>query len=78
MIKESKILDLAFENGTPLIIIDHNQIKENLETFRKNLPRVKPYYAIKANPEPEILPRGYDYLRPRFRNVQVHKANLNH
>ena len=59
MIKESKILDLAFENGTPLIIIDHNQIKENLETFRKNLPRVKPYYAIKANPEPEIVKTLY-------------------
>ena len=59
MIKESKILDLAVENGTPLIIIDHNQIKENLETFRKNLPLVKPYYAIKANPEPEIVKTLY-------------------
>lgn len=59
MIKESTILDLAFENGTPLIIIDHNQIKENFETFRKNLPRVKPYYAIKANPEPEIVKTLY-------------------
>ena len=59
MIKESKILDIAAENGTPLIIIDHNQIKKNFEVFRKNLPRVKPYYAIKANPEPEIVKTLY-------------------
>ncbi|NHJ21595.1 MAG: type III PLP-dependent enzyme [Candidatus Lokiarchaeota archaeon] len=59
MIKESKILDIASENGTPLIIIDHNQIKKNFEIFRKNLPRVKPYYAIKANPEPEIVKTLY-------------------
>jgi len=59
MINETKILDLASEHGTPLIIIDHNVIKNNFETFCRNLPRVKPYYAIKANPESEIVKRLY-------------------
>jgi ornithine decarboxylase len=59
MIERSKILNLAIEHGTPLIIIDHNIIRENFETFCRKLPLVKPYYAIKANPEPEIAKTLY-------------------
>jgi ornithine decarboxylase len=59
MIDKSKILDLAIEHGTPLIIIDHKIIKENFRTFCQNLPRIKPYYAVKANPEPEIVKTLY-------------------
>jgi len=53
------MLDLASEHGTPIIIIDHNVIKKNFETFCRNLPLVKPFYAIKANPEPEIVKTLY-------------------
>ena len=59
MISKSKMLDLASEHGTPIIIIDHNVIKKNFETFCRNLPLVKPFYAIKANPEPEIVKTLY-------------------
>jgi len=46
---------LAKEHGTPLLIIDHKKIKGKYFQFRKFLPRVGVYYAIKANPEPEII-----------------------
>lgn len=45
----------AKEHGTPLLIIDHKKIRDNYRTFKKHLPRVQAYYAIKANSEPEII-----------------------
>lgn len=66
ILEKSKILNLATKYGTPLIIIDHSIIKESYKTFCKNLPLIKPYYALKANPEPNIantlykLASGFD------------------
>jgi ornithine decarboxylase len=55
MINKSKLLDITHRNGTPLIVVDHEIIRDNFKKFSKLLPRVKPYYAIKANPESEIV-----------------------
>ena len=52
---KDKLLKLIEENGTPLFILDHNKIKENYRVFKKNLPRVQCYYAVKANSNPEII-----------------------
>ena len=49
------IKQLAEEHGTPLLIIDHEQIRKNYREFRKRLPRIQVYYAIKANSDPEII-----------------------
>ncbi len=49
------IKKLAQENGTPLLIIDHEQIRKNYLEFRERLPGVQIYYAIKANSDPEII-----------------------
>ncbi len=49
------MLKLAKKHGTPLFIVDHAVIRENYRRFRKNLPRVQAYYAIKANPDMEII-----------------------
>lgn len=49
------IQKLAKEYGTPLLIIDHERIRKNYKEFRKHLPRVQIYYAIKANSDPEII-----------------------
>jgi ornithine decarboxylase len=48
-------LKLAQEHGTPLFIIDHDVIRENYRTFKKHLPRVQAYYAVKANSNQEIV-----------------------
>ena len=50
-----KLLKLVKKHGTPLFIIDHEIIRENYRRFRKALPKVQAYYAVKANSEPEII-----------------------
>jgi ornithine decarboxylase len=46
---------IAREHGTPVVIIDHDRIRRNYASFRKHLPKVQAYYAVKANPAPEIV-----------------------
>jgi ornithine decarboxylase len=46
---------LAKRHGTPLFVISRTLLREQVGHFRKLLPRVKPYYAVKANPHPAIL-----------------------
>jgi ornithine decarboxylase len=50
-----ELLRLAQEHGTPLFIIDHKVIRENYRTFKRHLPRVQAYYAVKANSNQEII-----------------------
>ncbi len=47
--------DLAKKHGTPLFIVDHDEIRKNYAKFKKHLPRVQAYYAVKAEPLPEIV-----------------------
>lgn len=53
--KENILLSLAKEYGTPLVVVDHEIIRQNYLEFKKHLPKVQAYYAVKANPEPEIV-----------------------
>src|SRR5215471_18092280 len=46
---------IARKNGTPVVVIDHDVIRRNFAEFRKYLPKVQAYYAVKANPAPEIV-----------------------
>jgi ornithine decarboxylase len=50
---------LAREHGTPLVVIDHEVLRRNYAEFRKHLPQVQAYYAVKANPAPEIIHTFY-------------------
>ncbi len=50
---------IARENGTPVFIIDHEKIRQNYREFREHLPNVQVYYAVKANPNPEIIKTLY-------------------
>lgn len=59
MIDKSTLLNFADVNGTPLIVIDHELLRENYYKFCKYLPNVKPFYAIKANPESQIVRTFY-------------------
>ncbi len=58
----SKVKDLiktirreAKKHGTPLMIISKDALKTQYSLFKRFLPEVFPYYAIKANPNPEII-----------------------
>ncbi|OGR97032.1 MAG: decarboxylase [Elusimicrobia bacterium GWF2_62_30] len=55
MITKKQMQDLAKKHGTPLFIMDHDEIRKNYAQFKKYLPRVQAYYAVKAEPMPEIV-----------------------
>ena len=46
---------VAAQHGTPVVVIDHEVIRKNYAQFKKYLPKVQAYYAVKANPAPEII-----------------------
>src|SRR5512147_1547406 len=46
---------IAREHGTPVVVIDHDIIRRNYTTFKRHLPKVQGYYAVKANPAPEVI-----------------------
>jgi ornithine decarboxylase len=50
-----QLKQLADKHGTPLFVVDHREIRRNFTMFRKHLPRVQAYYAVKANPDPAIV-----------------------
>ena len=56
---EKTLLRLAKEHGTPVVIVDHKALRENYAQFRKHLPRVQAYYAVKANSAQEIVNTFY-------------------
>ncbi len=59
MITKKQMQDLARKHGTPLFIVDHDEIRRNYAQFKKHLPRVQAYYAVKAEPMPEIVKTLY-------------------
>jgi ornithine decarboxylase len=50
-----ELLELVERNGTPLFVLDHNAIRANYRTFKRCLPRVQCYYAVKANSNQQIV-----------------------
>jgi ornithine decarboxylase len=51
-----KVLEqLAKKHGTPLFVVDHDELRRNYATFRKYLPRVQAYFAVKALSEPAVV-----------------------
>jgi ornithine decarboxylase len=51
----ARLQALAAAHGTPLVVVDHDVIRQNYARFRRHLPRVQAYFAVKANPLPEIV-----------------------
>jgi ornithine decarboxylase len=60
MINRRLLKNLAREHGTPLFVVDHDELRRNYATFKKHLPRVQAYYAVKANPDPAIVKTLFD------------------
>ena len=54
------LLKLVKAYGTPLFVVDHAQLRENYQIFRKHLPRLQVYFAVKANSDPQIVKTFYD------------------
>ena len=78
-ISKSEMLALTEEHGTPLLVIDHDVIRRNYRRFKRCLPRVQCYYAVKANSAPEIIKTLFDEGAsfdaasfPEFKEVHKH------
>jgi ornithine decarboxylase len=50
-----QLQSIAKKHGTPVVVIDHDLIRRNYAAFKKHLPKIQAYYAVKANPAPEII-----------------------
>jgi ornithine decarboxylase len=57
---QKTLLQLAKMHSTPFVVVDHKVLLENYARFRKHLPRVQVYYAVKANSDPAIVQTFYD------------------
>ena len=55
MLSKTLLKKLAKEHGTPVVAIDHAQLRKNYATFKRHLPRVQAYYAVKANSDAAIV-----------------------
>src|SRR5271169_3167726 len=51
---------IAAEHGTPVFIIDHEKLRENYREFKEKLPNVQAYFAVKSNPDPEVIKTMFD------------------
>jgi ornithine decarboxylase len=60
MIPKRVLKKLAEQHGTPLFVVDHDELRRNYATFKKYLPRIQAYYAVKANPDPAIVKTLFD------------------
>ncbi|MFH1684156.1 MAG: type III PLP-dependent enzyme [Candidatus Margulisiibacteriota bacterium] len=52
---EKLIRKLAKKHTTPLMLISQGALKKQFERFKRHLPNVAPFYAIKANPNPSVI-----------------------
>jgi ornithine decarboxylase len=77
MIKQTLLKDLARKHGTPLFIVDHDAVRSNYAAFKRHLPRVQAYYAVKANSDPEILRTLYA-IGASFDVASIAEFNLVH
>ncbi len=55
MPSQKLLSQLARKHGTPMIVVDHDEVRRNYATFKKYLPRVQAYYAVKAFSDPVIV-----------------------
>jgi ornithine decarboxylase len=71
------LVKLAKEHGTPLFVVERDALRRNYAAFTRLLPRVQAYYAVKANPDPEIVRTLYR-LGASFDVASLAEFNLVH
>ena len=52
---ENLIRAMLKKHRTPFMLIRRSVLERQFQRFRKCLPEVMPYYAIKANPHPRVI-----------------------
>ncbi|MBN2057222.1 MAG: type III PLP-dependent enzyme [Candidatus Saganbacteria bacterium] len=72
---EKMIRRLVKRHKGPLMLISREALRQQFERFRRHLPNVAPYYAIKANPDPEII-KAFVKLGAGFDVASANEMNL--
>lgn len=54
-LSHNSVEHLAEKYGTPLLVLSRQQIADNYIFLAKHLPNVKIYYAVKSNPDEQII-----------------------
>jgi ornithine decarboxylase len=52
---QKRIRALVKLHGSPILVLDKQRLIEEYKRFKRLLPRVKLFYAIKANPHPDVI-----------------------
>jgi len=60
MINRRRLQELAEQHGTPLFVVDHDELRRNYAQFKRYLPRIQAYYAVKANSDSAIVKTLYE------------------
>ena len=60
MVTKKLLKELAKKHGTPLFVMDHEELRRNYATFKKHLPRVQAYFAVKALSDPAVVKTLFD------------------
>lgn len=55
ILTDAQIKQLAEEHGTPLLVLDCQTLKTQIETLSQALPNVDFFYAVKAFPHPAVI-----------------------
>ena len=83
MAKLLTLKQLVKKHGSPILVVDHAVIRKNYADFRKHLPRIQAYYAVKALPDSEVVKTLFDEgasfdvaSMPEFRIVHEHIKNM--
>jgi len=83
MITRRLLKKLAEQHGTPLFVVDHDELRHNYAQFKRYLPRIQAYYAVKANSDPAIVKTFYEAggsfdvaSMPEFRIVHQYIKDL--
>ena len=53
--KFKQIKEFSKDKQTPFLVLDLERIKGKYDELAKNFPKVKVYYAVKANPDQRVL-----------------------
>ncbi len=72
---ENLIRDTLKKHTSPIMLIRKSVLVKQFQRFQSQLPKVTPYYAIKANPHPEVI-RTFLKLGSHFDVASANEMNL--
>ena len=81
-LQKKQLLELAAKHGTPVMVVDHEKLRQNYLEFKERMPDVQVYFAVKANSDSAIVKTMYDmgasFDVASFREFMMVYNNIKH